>query len=83
MTIVPSLVVIALRPGSHPTLVVSQVVLSFGLPFALVPLVLFTRDRQADGPPGQPPPHHPAAAGVAGLIIAAQPVPAVQLARGG
>jgi manganese transport protein len=31
------------------TLVVSQVLLSFGLPFALVPLVLFTADRRRMG----------------------------------
>jgi manganese transport protein len=31
------------------TLVVSQVVLSFGLPFAIVPLVLFTRRRDLMG----------------------------------
>jgi len=41
-TIVPSLVVIGI--GVEPTwaLVLSQVVLSFGLPFAVVPLVMFT-----------------------------------------
>jgi manganese transport protein len=43
VTMLPSLVVIAM--GLDPTrmLVLSQVVLSFGLPFAIVPLVLFTR----------------------------------------
>ena len=45
ITMLPALVVIAL--GVNPTwaLVISQVVLSFGIPFALVPLVMFTRDR--------------------------------------
>jgi manganese transport protein len=43
LTMIPALVVLAL--GVDPTwaLVVSQVVLSFGIPFALVPLVLLTR----------------------------------------
>ena len=43
LTMVPALVVLAL--GVDPTwaLVVSQVVLSFGIPFALVPLILLTR----------------------------------------
>ena len=36
-------------------LVLSQVVLSFGIPFALIPLLLFCRDRDADGRARQPP----------------------------
>jgi manganese transport protein len=49
ITIVPSLIVIGV--GADPTraLVLSQVVLSFGLPFALVPLVVFTRRRDIMG----------------------------------
>jgi manganese transport protein len=49
VTMVPSLVVIAL--GLEPTtiLVLSQVVLSFGLPFTVYPLWRFTRDRQLMG----------------------------------
>ena len=43
ITIVPSLVVIAIGFDPTKTLVVSQVVLSFGLPFAIIPLVMFTR----------------------------------------
>jgi len=31
------------------TLVISQVVLSFGLPFAVVPLIMFTRRRDVMG----------------------------------
>jgi manganese transport protein len=42
VTIIPSLVVIALGFEPTRTLVISQVVLSFGLPFAVIPLVLFT-----------------------------------------
>jgi manganese transport protein len=43
VTMIPSLVVIAMGLDPTWTLVLSQVVLSFGLPFAIVPLVLFTR----------------------------------------
>lgn len=45
ITMLPSLIVIAI--GLEPTrvLVLSQVVLSFGIPFALVPLILFTVQR--------------------------------------
>ncbi len=45
VTMVPALVTIGLGLDPTRTLVISQVVLSFGLPFALVPLVLFTRRR--------------------------------------
>jgi manganese transport protein len=45
ITMVPSFVVIAMGLDPTRTLVVSQVVLSFGLPFALVPLIMFTRRR--------------------------------------
>ena len=42
VTMLPALAVIAMGLEPTRTLVISQVVLSFGLPFALVPLVLFT-----------------------------------------
>jgi manganese transport protein len=45
VTMLPALVVIAIGVDPTRTLVISQVVLSFGLPFALVPLVWFTRQR--------------------------------------
>jgi len=43
VTMLPALIVIAIGVDPTWTLVVSQVVLSFGIPFALIPLVLFTR----------------------------------------
>jgi manganese transport protein len=43
VTMLPALIVIALGVDATRTLVISQVVLSFGIPFALIPLVLFTR----------------------------------------
>lgn len=50
ITMTPALTVLAV--GIEPTdaLVGSQVVLSFGIPFALIPLVLFTRNRDIMGP---------------------------------
>jgi manganese transport protein len=50
VTMVPALIVIALGLDPTRTLVLSQVVLSFGIPFALIPLVMFTRRRDIMGP---------------------------------
>ncbi|EIJ79427.1 Nramp family divalent metal transporter [Bacillus methanolicus] len=49
ITVIPPLVIIAL--GINPThaLVISQVVLSFGIAFALIPLIIFTSDRRLMG----------------------------------
>ena len=49
VTLVPSLVVIAIGVDPTRALVLSQVVLSFGIPFALVPLVAFTSRRELMG----------------------------------
>jgi manganese transport protein len=43
ITMIPALVVLALGLDTTDTLVASQVVLSFGIPFALVPMILLTR----------------------------------------
>lgn len=45
ITIIPALIVIALKLNPLKILILSQVVLSFAIPFALVPLVLLTRSR--------------------------------------
>ena len=45
-TILPSLIVILIGLDPTRTLVISQVVLSFGLPFAVIPLVIFTSKRK-------------------------------------
>lgn len=50
VTTAPSLFVIAIGLDPTRTLVMSQVVLSFGLPFALVPLLLFTANKPLMGP---------------------------------
>jgi manganese transport protein len=49
VTMLPSLIVIAIGVDPTRTLVISQVVLSFGLPFAIVPLIMFTRRRDLMG----------------------------------
>jgi manganese transport protein len=49
VTMAPAFVVIGIGVDPSRTLVLSQVVLSFGIPFALVPLVLFTSRRQVMG----------------------------------
>ncbi|WP_027358746.1 Nramp family divalent metal transporter [Desulforegula conservatrix] len=49
VTIAPSLLVIGLGLDPTSTLVVSQVVLSFGLPFAIIPLVMFTSRKDIMG----------------------------------
>ncbi len=43
LTMIPSLIVLAVAVNTTSALVDSQIVLSFGIPFALVPLVLMTR----------------------------------------
>ena len=49
VTVAPSLAVIIAGLEPTRTLVVSQVVLSFGLPFAILPLVIFTSRRDIMG----------------------------------
>jgi manganese transport protein len=49
VTIIPSLIVIFIGLDPTRTLVISQVILSFGLPFAIIPLVLFTRRKDIMG----------------------------------
>jgi manganese transport protein len=50
VTVTPSIIVIAVGLDPTTTLVISQVVLSFGLPFAIIPLVIFTRKEEVMGP---------------------------------
>ncbi|MEH0826979.1 MULTISPECIES: Nramp family divalent metal transporter [unclassified Micromonospora] len=45
ITLLPALVVLAIGVDPTRALVLSQVVLSFGIPFALIPVVMFTRRR--------------------------------------
>jgi manganese transport protein len=45
-TMLPALIVILVGLDPTRTLVISQVVLSFGLPFAIIPLIIFTSRRK-------------------------------------
>jgi len=49
VTMAPALVVLAIGVNPSEALILSQVVLSFGIPFALIPLALFCRDRRLMG----------------------------------
>ena len=46
---IPPLIVIGLGLDPTRTLVLSQVILSFGIPFALIPLVMFTAKKEIMG----------------------------------
>ncbi|WP_367401305.1 Nramp family divalent metal transporter [Paraconexibacter antarcticus] len=50
ITMAPALVVLAVGLDPSRSLVISQVVLSFGIPFALVPVVLITKSPAIMGP---------------------------------
>jgi manganese transport protein len=49
VTVFPPMIIILLGLDPTRTLVLSQVVLSFGLPFAIIPLIIFTRRRDIMG----------------------------------
>jgi manganese transport protein len=49
LTMLPALVVLAIGVNTTQALVISQVLLSFGIPFALVPLIIVTRNRDLMG----------------------------------
>ena len=49
ITMAPSLVILAIGVNPSSALIVSQIALSFGIPFALIPLVMFCRDRELMG----------------------------------
>jgi manganese transport protein len=70
LTMLPALVVLGLGLPITDSLVISQVVLSFGIPFALVPLVLLTRRADVMGALVNRRLTTAAAGGVAAVIIA-------------
>jgi manganese transport protein len=49
ITMLPALVILAIGVNPSRSLVISQVVLSFGIPFALIPLLIHCRNRQIMG----------------------------------
>ena len=69
LTMLPALVVLGAGLPPTASLVISQVVLSFGIPFALVPLVLLTRRADIMGPLVNRRPTTAAAACVTAVIV--------------
>jgi len=67
VTMAPSLLVIGIGLDPTRTLVISQVLLSFGLPFAIIPLVMFTSRKDIMGDLV----NHPVTTILAGLIAVA------------
>jgi manganese transport protein len=49
ITMIPALTILAVGLNPSRSLVISQVVLSFGIPFALIPLLIFCRNRDVMG----------------------------------
>jgi manganese transport protein len=49
ITMAPALVILGIGLNPSRSLVISQVVLSFGIPFALIPLLIFCRNRDVMG----------------------------------
>jgi manganese transport protein len=70
LTMLPALVVLGLGLPTTDSLVVSQIVLSFGIPFALVPMVMLTRRADVMGPFVNRPITTTTASGIATTIIA-------------
>ena len=69
ITLAPALIILAIGVDPSRALVLSQVVLSFGIPFALVPLVIFTSRRQLMGSLVNTRATNVAAWTIAGIII--------------
>jgi len=70
LTALPAVAVVALGVDPTRALVFSQVVLSFGIPFALVPLLLFIGSRRIMGDLANRPALQRAGWAVAGVIVA-------------
>ena len=69
ITMAPALIVLAVGIDPTDALVYSQVLLSFGIPFALIPVVLLTRNRSIMGPLVNRPVTTAAASAVAAVIV--------------
>ena len=83
VTMLPALIVIAIGLDPTRTLVISQVVLSFGIPFALIPLVLFTRRPDLMGTLANHRRTTALASAVAALIVALNAFLLIQTFAGG
>nr|WP_274608279.1 Nramp family divalent metal transporter [Bifidobacterium saguinibicoloris] len=70
VTLVPGLVVLWFAPNPTEALVIGQVILSIGIPFAIIPLLRYTHDRKLMGRYVDGPAKHAIFVGVAALIVA-------------
>ena len=70
ITLAPALIVLAIGVAPTEALVVSQVVLSFGIPFALIPLLIIARKPEVMGAMANPSWLTAIAGVIGGLIIA-------------
>jgi manganese transport protein len=70
VTMIPSLIVIGIGLDPTRTLVISQVILSFALPFAILPLILFTARKGIMGGLVNRPATTVSASIIASLILA-------------
>jgi len=69
ITLAPALLILAIGVDPTDALIVSQVVLSFGIPFALIPLVMITRRRDVMGALANPGWVSAIAAVIAAMVI--------------
>ncbi|WP_426593537.1 Nramp family divalent metal transporter [Cellulomonas sp. McL0617] len=69
VTLIPALLLLALGADPTWTLVISQVVLSFGIPFAVIPLVRLTRSAGVMGAYRNGPRLHATLLVVVGLVV--------------
>jgi manganese transport protein len=69
ITMVPAMIVIGIHFDPSRALVLSQVFLSFGIPFAMIPLIMFCRDKELMGNLVNSRLTNYAAYGVAAMII--------------
>ncbi|KFI91560.1 NRAMP family Mn2 and Fe2 transporter [Bifidobacterium saguini DSM 23967] len=70
VTLVPGLIVLWFAPNPTEALVIGQVILSVGIPFAIIPLMRYTHDKQLMGKWVDGPIKHAIFIAVAVLIIA-------------
>ncbi|NUU19368.1 Nramp family divalent metal transporter [Cellulomonas humilata] len=70
VTLIPAIVLLAIGADATWTLVLSQVVLSFGIPFAVIPLVALTRSRTVMGDHRNGPWLHATLVLVVALVVA-------------
>ncbi|MDM7829941.1 Nramp family divalent metal transporter [Cellulomonas edaphi] len=69
VTLIPAVLLLALGADPTGTLVISQVVLSFGIPFAVIPLVAYTRSREVMGDARTGPRLHAVLVTVVSLVV--------------